>query len=89
MNVLPIRFLMLIFAGWINRHQQDVIEFLEEEEANTRVTAQRAKTPPIEICCETDDLSRRRCTVDPPTCGHSPMRMRRLSRLQWLSAEFP
>ncbi len=24
---------MLIFAGWVNRHQQDVIEYLQEEEA--------------------------------------------------------
>ncbi len=31
MNALPIQFLMLIFAGWINRHQQDVIEYLEEK----------------------------------------------------------
>ncbi len=31
MNALPIQFLMLIFAGWVNRHQQDVIEYLQEE----------------------------------------------------------
>ncbi len=31
MNALPLRFLMLIFAGWVNRHQQDVIEYLQEE----------------------------------------------------------
>ena len=31
MNALPLQFLMLIFAGWVNRHQQDVIEFLQEE----------------------------------------------------------
>jgi hypothetical protein len=28
MNALPLHFLMLIFAGWVNRHQQDVIEYL-------------------------------------------------------------
>jgi len=33
MNTLPLQFLMLIFAGWVNRHQQDVIEYLQEEEA--------------------------------------------------------
>jgi len=33
MNALPLHFLMLIFAGWVNRHQQDVIEYLQEEEA--------------------------------------------------------
>jgi putative transposase len=28
---LPIQFLMLTFAGWVNRHQQDLIEYLCEE----------------------------------------------------------
>jgi hypothetical protein len=32
MNGLPLQFLMLVFAGWANRHQQDVIEYLREEE---------------------------------------------------------
>jgi putative transposase len=31
LNALPLQFLMLIFAGWVNRHQQDVIEYLQEE----------------------------------------------------------
>jgi hypothetical protein len=31
MNAPPLQFLMLIFAGWVNRHQQDVIEYLQEE----------------------------------------------------------
>jgi putative transposase len=31
MNALPLHFLMLIFAGWVNRHQQDVIDYLQEE----------------------------------------------------------
>jgi hypothetical protein len=31
MNVLPLHFLMLIFAGWVNRHQQNVIGYLQEE----------------------------------------------------------
>jgi hypothetical protein len=33
MNALPLLFLMLIFAGWVSRHQQDVIDYLQEEEA--------------------------------------------------------
>jgi len=33
MNVLPLQFLTVVFAGWINQHQQDVIEYLQEEEA--------------------------------------------------------
>jgi putative transposase len=31
MNALPLQFLMLIFAGWVSRHQQDVIDYLQEE----------------------------------------------------------
>jgi len=31
MNTLQLQFLMLIFAGWVNRNQQDVIEYLQEE----------------------------------------------------------
>jgi transposase InsO family protein len=31
MNALPLQFLMLIFAGWVNRHQHDVIEYLQGE----------------------------------------------------------
>ena len=31
MNALLLQFLMTLFAGWVNRHQQDVIEYLQEE----------------------------------------------------------
>jgi len=31
MNALPLQFLMLIFAGWVSRHQQGVIDYLQEE----------------------------------------------------------
>ena len=31
MNALHLQFLMGIFAGWVNRHQQDVIDYLQEE----------------------------------------------------------
>ena len=31
MNALPLQFLMLIFAGWVNRNQQDAIQYLHEE----------------------------------------------------------
>jgi len=31
MNALPLQFLKLIFAGWVGRHQQDAIEYLQEE----------------------------------------------------------
>jgi hypothetical protein len=31
MNAPPLRFLMMIFAGWVNRHRQDAIEYRQEE----------------------------------------------------------
>jgi hypothetical protein len=31
MNTLQLQFLMLVFAGWVNRNQQDIIEYLQEE----------------------------------------------------------
>ena len=31
MNTMQFQFLMLIFAGWVNRSQQDVIEYLQLE----------------------------------------------------------
>ena len=31
MNTLPFQFLLMTPAGWVNRSQQDVIEYLQEE----------------------------------------------------------
>ena len=31
MTTLQLQFLMMIFAGWVNRSQQDVIEYLQAE----------------------------------------------------------
>jgi len=31
MNALPLQFLMMLFAEWVNHHQQDVTEYLQEE----------------------------------------------------------
>ena len=31
MTPLPLQFLLLIFAGWVNRQQQEMIEYLQEE----------------------------------------------------------
>jgi hypothetical protein len=36
MNAPQLQFLMLIFAGWGKRHQQDVIEYLQEEDRALR-----------------------------------------------------
>jgi putative transposase len=29
--LLPVKLILLMFAGWVNRHQLDVIEYLQEE----------------------------------------------------------
>jgi putative transposase len=31
MNALPLQLLLLTFSGWVNRHQCDVIDYLQEE----------------------------------------------------------
>ena len=31
MSVAPLQFLLLVFAGWVNRRQVEVIEYLQEE----------------------------------------------------------
>jgi hypothetical protein len=31
MPVAPLQFLLLVFAGWVNRSQLEIIEFLQEE----------------------------------------------------------
>lgn len=31
MNTLQLQYLVWIFAGWVNRSRQDVIEYLQEE----------------------------------------------------------
>ena len=31
MSTLPLQFLVLTVAGWVNRNQQDVIDYLREE----------------------------------------------------------
>ena len=31
MKVKPMGMLLMMLAGWVNRHQQDVIEYLKEE----------------------------------------------------------
>lgn len=31
MSVAPLQFLLLVFAGWVNRHQAEVVAYLQEE----------------------------------------------------------
>ena len=36
MSSQPLQFLLLLFAGWVNRKQLDVIEYLKEENSILR-----------------------------------------------------
>lgn len=40
----PFAFMLLCLAGWMNRNQQDVIEYLQEE---VRVLKEMLGNPPI------------------------------------------
>ena len=31
MSVAPLQFLLLVFAGWVNRRQLEIVAFLQEE----------------------------------------------------------
>jgi hypothetical protein len=49
MNALPLQFLMLIFAGWVNRHQQDVTEYLQEENRALREQLGRKRQGVVDL----------------------------------------
>jgi hypothetical protein len=31
MSAAPLQFLLLVFAGWVNRREREILEFLQEE----------------------------------------------------------
>ena len=64
MNTLPqtIRFLLPTFAGWVSRHQQDVIDYIKEE---NRVLKEQLGGKRLRF---TDD-QRRRLTVKSKALG--------------------
>ena len=51
-----LQFLVLIFAGWLNRHQEDLIDYLREE---NRVLREQIGTRPLRLT----DVQRRRLAV--------------------------
>ena len=68
-DVYPLQVLLLTLAGWVNRHQQQVIEYLVEE---NRVLKGQLKGRPLRL---TDDQRRRlaakaNASVD-GSCGRS------------------
>ena len=62
-----LQFLVVVLAGWINRHQQDVIEYLKEE---NRVYREQlgGKRPRF------SDEQRRRLAAKAKTLGRSALR---------------
>jgi hypothetical protein len=47
MNPLPLQFLVMTLAGWVNRSQQDVIEYLQEENRVLREHLGGRRSSPI------------------------------------------
>ena len=72
MDRLPLQFLMLIVAGWVNRHQQEAIEYLQEE---NRVLREQLGGKRLRL----SDVQRRRLAQR----AH-PMGRRRLSEIATL-----
>ena len=58
----PPQVLLLAFSGWINRHQQDVIEYLVEE---NRVLKEQVRGRQLRL---TDDQRRRWLPPGPAWC---------------------
>jgi hypothetical protein len=67
MNVPPLQFPLLIFAGWVNRHQQGVIDYLQEENRALREQL-GAKRPRF------TDQQRRRLAVKAKKVGRKGLR---------------
>ena len=45
-DFLPLRLLLLTYAGWVSRHQQEVIEYLAEE---NRVLREQLGNRPLSL----------------------------------------
>ena len=64
----PLHFALLVFAGWVNRHQEDVIEYLKEE---NRVLRQQLGDRRLRL----NDDQRRRLAVKGKTLGRDVLRV--------------
>ena len=58
----PLHFLLFTFAGWVNRHQQEIIEYLQEE---NRVLKQQLSGKRLRLT----DAQRRRLAVQGKALG--------------------
>ena len=62
----PLHFLVLTFAGWVNRHQEDLIDYLREE---NRVLRELLGSRPLRLT----DAQRRRLAVRGKTLGRQAL----------------
>jgi hypothetical protein len=62
MNALQLQLLVMIFSGWVNRSQQDVIEYLQEE---NRVLREQLGGKPLRFT----DQQRRRLAAKARSIG--------------------
>src|SRR2546428_14185368 len=65
-DLSPLRLLLVTLAGWVNRHQQEVIEYLVEE---NRVLREQLKGRRVRL---TDDQRRRLAGEGPATRSPDP-----------------
>jgi len=73
MKPQPMGMLLMMLAGWLNRHQQDVIEYLKEENKILRekLGTKRILTPGQEGPgrCVPSLFARHHPRMAPPSCG--------------------
>jgi hypothetical protein len=67
MNALPLHFPLMIFAGWVNRHQQDVIEY---QQAENRALREQLGGKRLRFC----DQQRRRLAVKAKAVGRNTIK---------------
>jgi hypothetical protein len=68
-DVYPLQLLLLTLAGWVNRHQQHVIEYLVEE---NRALKGQLKGRRLRLTDDNADASRRRVADSVgASCGRS------------------
>lgn len=63
----PLQLLLLMFAGWVNRQQQEIIEYLQEE---NRILKERLGRRPIHFT----DAERRRLSEKAKALGYKVLR---------------
>jgi len=74
-ETFPLRFLLIVLAGWVNRHQLEVIDYLREE---NRILKQHTSGRRLRL---TDDQRCRLAAVGHRLGRHMLNEWRRLSRL--------